>query len=46
MEFRLCPVNNPKIEATQECLDKNLLKIIGRGTSYGVKAEEKEINLK
>lgn len=46
MEFRLCPVNNPKIEASQECLDKNLLKIVGRGTSYAVKAEEKDIKLK
>lgn len=46
MEFRLCPVNNSKIEATQECLNKNLLKIIGKGTSYAVKHEEKDINMK
>lgn len=46
MEFRLCPINNSKKEATQECLDKNLLKIIGKGTSYAVKPEEKDINLK
>ena len=25
-EFRLCPVNNPKIRATQDCLDRYLLK--------------------
>lgn len=46
MEFRLCPVNNAKIEASQECLDKNLLKVVGRGTSYAVKGEEKDIKLK
>ncbi|XP_059162986.1 uncharacterized protein LOC131946310 [Physella acuta] len=34
-EFRICPVQDPKVEVTQECLDKNLLeKADGNGTRY------------
>jgi hypothetical protein len=46
MEFRICPVYNPKIEITQECLDKHLLKIVGMGYFYPVKFDDKEINLR
>ena len=31
-EFRLCPVNNPTIRASDSCLDKHLLDIVGHGT--------------
>ncbi|UYV73625.1 hypothetical protein LAZ67_11000076 [Cordylochernes scorpioides] len=34
-EFRLCPNNNPEVEATQECLNQNLLEMAdGSGTRY------------
>lgn len=34
-EFKLCPNNNPKKEATQECLDKYILKEAhGTGIRY------------
>ncbi|XP_035217514.1 uncharacterized protein DDB_G0283357-like [Stegodyphus dumicola] len=34
-EFKLCPNNNPKKEATQECLDKHILREAGGiGTRY------------
>ncbi|KAH9495247.1 hypothetical protein Btru_016172 [Bulinus truncatus] len=34
-EFRICPVEDPKVEVTQECLDKNILeKADGNGTRY------------
>ncbi|KAF8764480.1 hypothetical protein HNY73_022546 [Argiope bruennichi] len=34
-EFKICPNNNPKKEATQECLDKYPLKLAnGGGTKY------------
>lgn len=46
MEFRVCPVNSKFVEVTKECLDENLLEIIGHGTSYLVKHGEDEINLK
>lgn len=45
-EFRLCPVNNPKIEATHECLNRNLLKIEGHGTRYAVSTGESKISLR
>ncbi|KAK2165238.1 hypothetical protein LSH36_53g07025 [Paralvinella palmiformis] len=36
-EFRLCPVNNPKIAATWQCLNKYLLQLAdGSGTRYYV----------
>ena len=46
MEFRLCPVNNPKIEATHECLNKNVLEIIGYGTRYKVTQDDRDLNFK
>jgi len=33
-EFRLCPVNDPKVRATQECLDKYLLPMRDGQTRY------------
>ncbi|CAF0794782.1 unnamed protein product [Brachionus calyciflorus] len=45
MEFRICPVLNKFVEITKECLDENLLHIIGHGTSYPVQTGEDEINL-
>ncbi|RNA32569.1 cell wall integrity and stress response component 4-like [Brachionus plicatilis] len=45
MEFRLCPTANKFIEVTKECLDENLLEIVGHGTSYPVRTGEDEINL-
>ncbi|KAK6959371.1 cell wall integrity and stress response component 4 [Biomphalaria glabrata] len=34
-EFRICPVEDPKVEVTQECLDKIVLeKADGNGTKY------------
>lgn len=36
-EFKLCPNNNPKKEATQECLDKHVLQeAYGTGTRYHI----------
>ncbi|KAL3866015.1 hypothetical protein ACJMK2_043356 [Sinanodonta woodiana] len=35
-EFRLCPVNDPLKTATQACLDRNRLNIIGYGTRYHI----------
>lgn len=46
MEFRLCPVDQKYVEASQECLDQNILQIIGHGTGYPVKSHENLINLK
>ena len=28
IEFRLCPVNNPNVRATQQCLDRNVLSVV------------------
>lgn len=33
-EFRLCPVNDPHKKATQACLDRHLLNVVGHGTRY------------
>ncbi|CAL1532026.1 unnamed protein product [Lymnaea stagnalis] len=34
-EFRICPVQDPKVEVTQECLDEHVLeKADGNGTKY------------
>ena len=30
-EFRLCPQNNPLVPATQACLDRHLLEVVGPG---------------
>jgi hypothetical protein len=46
MEFKLCPVNNPNIEATQECLERNILEIIGYGKRFRVKFDDRELNFK
>lgn len=45
MEFRLCPVDQSFEEASQECLNQNILQIIGHGTGYPVKAHENLIHL-
>ena len=36
MEVRLCPVLDPTVEVTQECLNRNVLQIEGHGTQYPV----------
>ena len=46
MEFRLCPVNNPKVEATHECLENNLLEIIGYGKRFRVAFDDRDLNFK
>ncbi|CAG5124618.1 unnamed protein product [Candidula unifasciata] len=34
-EFRICPVADPKVEVTQECLDQHVLEMVnGEGTRY------------
>lgn len=38
-EFRLCPVNDPTIRATQACLDRYLLNIVGHGTRYFIERQ-------
>ena len=37
MELRLCPVADPNLEVTQECLNRNVLIIDGVGSRYPVK---------
>ena len=46
MQFKMCPTNSPFIEATQECLDQNVLEIYGYGPKYPVKSEERKITVK
>jgi hypothetical protein len=46
MEFRLCPVNNPKIEATHDCLNQNVLEIVGSGTRYKVRVDDRDLRFK
>lgn len=46
MQFKICATNSPYVEATQECLDENVLEIFGYGKKYPVKSEERKINLK
>lgn len=46
MEFRLCPVNDKLVRATQECLDQNQLEIVNYGMSYPVREGEREINIR
>jgi hypothetical protein len=43
MEFRLCPLDNMRLEATQECLDQNILDVVGHGKKYNVSASDREI---
>ncbi|CAF1047713.1 unnamed protein product [Adineta ricciae] len=46
MELRLCPLDDPNREATQECLDENLLFIESFGTHYPVNEGTDTILLK
>lgn len=46
MEFRLCPVNDPKTRATPECLDRNLLTVAGtQETRFKVTSDMRVINV-
>ncbi|XP_067686943.1 uncharacterized protein [Haliotis asinina] len=45
-EFRLCPVNDMKVRATQECLDRNLLALAdGSGTRYPIGSASKRYHV-
>ena len=45
IQFKLCPVTNPDEEVTQECLDENVLQIIGYGNTYQVRDNERGIKV-
>ncbi|PVD36382.1 hypothetical protein C0Q70_03364 [Pomacea canaliculata] len=43
-EFKICPQNNPKMEATQECLDKHVLRLSdGSATRYYIGSQSGSI---
>ena len=44
-EFRLCPVNNPRVKVTQACLDQHLLNIVGHGTRYFIMDKRGYVNI-
>ncbi|XP_046555463.1 uncharacterized protein LOC124264736 [Haliotis rubra] len=45
-EFRLCPVNDMKVRATQACLDSNLLALAdGSGTRYPIGSASKRYHV-
>lgn len=46
MEFRICATNDPNIEATHQCLDENILQIVGHGTRYKVNGNDRDLYFK
>ncbi|XP_046380895.1 uncharacterized protein LOC124152150 [Haliotis rufescens] len=45
-EFRLCPVNDVKVRATQECLDRHPLELAdGAGARYKIGSESKQYDV-
>ncbi|CAC5399938.1 unnamed protein product [Mytilus coruscus] len=42
-EFRLCPNNNPSKAVTQECLNRNVLNIMGHGKRYVIDSPDSNL---
>ncbi|CAG2190047.1 unnamed protein product [Mytilus edulis] len=42
-EFRLCPNNNPSRAVTQECLNRNVLNIMGHGKRYVIDSPDSNL---